>query len=267
MFIDFHTHAFADSIAQKAMSNLSATSGLKPYTNGTVRSLKEKMKSRGIDSAVILPIATKPSQHEVINRWAAELNGKDGLYAFGSVFPGSPDAVEYLDEIKAKGLHGIKLHPDYQDFFADDEKAFPIYKRCSEIGLPIVFHGGSDPLSPDVIHASPESFLKIHEKFPTLTMIIAHLGGMYRWDRVERLLAGLKGEIYFDIAFTAGEIGINPLLRIIKKHGADRILFGSDCPWDDPVNEIRMVEQLPLTCEEKELIFYKNAKKLLKLPI
>ncbi|MBQ1518990.1 MAG: amidohydrolase family protein, partial [Ruminococcus sp.] len=51
--------------------------------------------------------------------------------------------------------------------------------------------------------------------------------------------------------------------RIIRKQGADKVLFGSDCPWDDPANEIAMIEDLPLTSEEKEMIFYRNAEKLL----
>ena len=126
---------------------------------------------------------------------------------------------------------------------------------------------GYDPLSPELIHGTPEGFLKVYESFPKLTMIIAHCGGMYRWDGVERLLAGKSGGIYFDVGFTAGEIGEKQLLRIIKKHGADRILLGSDCPWDDPENEINMIRRLPLSEEEKDMIFYKNALRLLKLEI
>lgn len=42
MYIDFHTHAFADKIAGRAMEALSATSGLKPYTDGTLCGLKKK---------------------------------------------------------------------------------------------------------------------------------------------------------------------------------------------------------------------------------
>ena len=267
MYIDFHTHAFADKIAGRAMEALSATSGLKPYTDGTLCGLKKKLRERDISAAVVLPIATKPSQQRVVNDWAADINGKNGIYSFGSVHPDADDAVQTLESIKASGLHGVKLHPDYQGSFVEDEKAFPIYQKCSELNLPITFHAGYDPLSPELIHGTPEGFLKVYESFPKLTMIIAHCGGMYRWDGVERLLAGKSGGIYFDVGFTAGEIGEKQLLRIIKKHGADRILLGSDCPWDDPENEINMIRRLPLSEEEKDMIFYKNALRLLKLEI
>lgn len=263
MYIDFHTHAFSDKIVEKAMAALTATSDFVPCTDGSLGGLVSKMKETGIDGAVLLPIATKPSQHEVINTWAAEVNNKNGIYSFGSVHPDGEDALEWLDKIREMGLYGIKLHPDYQNFVADDKKAFPIYKKCSEMSMPVLFHAGFDPLSPDFIHGSPESLKNVHEAFPALTMICAHMGGMYRWEQVERLLAGRPGNIYFDLGVTAGEIGEKMLMRIIKKHGADRILLGSDCPWDDPANEIEMVKRLPLSDEEKDLIFYKNAQRLL----
>lgn len=265
MYIDFHTHAFADKIAEKAIAGLSATSGIEPFTDGTLSGLKKRMKECGIAGSVLLPVATKPSQHGIVNSWAAEINNRDGIYAFGSVHPKGEDALEYLDKINELGLYGVKLHPDYQNFLTTDESIYPVYEKCAELGLPILFHAGYDPLSPDLIHGTAEGFRRIADTFPNLTMILAHLGGMYRWDRTERLLAGIKGNVYFDLAVIAGEIGEEQLMRIISKHGADRILFGSDCPWDNPQNEIDMVESLPITAGERELIFYKNAERILKI--
>lgn len=264
MIIDFHTHAFSEKIVKKAMEGLTATSGLKPYTDGTISGLLEHMNKTGVDVSVVLPIATKPSQQNVINNWAAEIKS-DRIYPFGSVHPDAEDTVEMLDKIKALGLFGVKLHPDYQNFSPDDKKAYPIYERCQQLELPIVFHAGYDPLSPDNIHGTTQSFVQVHKCFPRLKMILAHLGGMYRWEQVERYIAGTDGELYLDVSVIAGEIGEDILKRIISKHGTDRILMASDCPWDSPANEIKMINKLNLTESEKELIFYKNAARLLKL--
>lgn len=266
MIIDFHTHAFSDKIVEKAMESLVKTSGIKPYTDGSVKGLLEHMDKCGIDKSVILPIATKPSQQKIINSWANEIMS-DKLYPFGSVHPDAEDALEALDEIKELGLYGVKLHPDYQNFMADDEKVYPIYQKCSQLGLPIVFHAGYDPLSPDKVHGKPKAFAKIHSEFPKLKMILAHLGGMYRWEQVERYIAGADGEIYLDVSYIAGEIGKKILERIIKKHGADRILMASDCPWDSPANEIKMISRLDISDSDKEKILYKNAAKLLKITV
>ncbi|MDE6657523.1 MAG: amidohydrolase family protein, partial [Oscillospiraceae bacterium] len=55
------------------------------------------------------------------------------------------------------------------------------------------------------------------------------------------------------------------LKRIILKHGADKILFASDCPWDRPDITIQKIKSLGLTSEQEQLIFAKNAEKLLGL--
>lgn len=262
MIIDFHTHAFSEKIVEKAMSNLTATSGITPYTDGTISGLLEIMKKTGVDKSVLLPIATKPSQQKIVNGWAREVMS-DKIYSFGSVHPDAEDALEELDRIKESGLYGVKIHPDYQNFYADDKKVFPIYQKCSDIGLTIIFHAGFDPLSPYEIHGTPKAFADIHEKFPNLTMVLAHLGGMYRWEQVERFIAGKPGNLYLDVSCIAGEIGTDILKRIVEKHGADRILFASDCPWDDPANEIKMINALDISQDDKEKIFYKNAAGLL----
>lgn len=264
MIIDFHTHAFSEKIVEKAMKNLSATSGLKPYTDGTVKGLLKHMDRCGVDISVVLPIATKPSQQSIVNQWAREIKS-ERIYPFGSVHPDAPDALEAIAEIKNSGLYGVKLHPDYQGFFTKDKKVYPIYEKCQEIGLPIIFHAGYDPSYHDLIHCEPKSLAQIHSDFPKLTIILAHLGGMYRWEQVERYIAGTEGEIYLDTGFIAGEIGNDILNRIIKKHGADRILMASDCPWDDPSREIEMINNLDISGEDKNKILYENAAKILKI--
>ena len=47
------------------------------------------------------------------------------------------------------------------------------------------------------------------------------------------------------------------------KPGADKIIFGSDCPWEDTGQTYAYINALGLTEEAKEKIFYKNALRLL----
>lgn len=267
MYIDFHTHAFADKIAERAISVLTENAekcSMKPVTNGTAGDLQKKLESCGISKAVVLPIATKPTQQTVINNWAAEIKG-DFFCPFGSIHPLAEDWEEELERIKALGLYGVKFHPDYQNFMIEDEDMLPKYRKIAELGLPVTFHSGYDPVSPDLFHCRPKAAAEVFDKVPGLTMILAHGGGMRAWDEVEKYLAGKPGSLYFDVSVIASEIPRDQLLRIIRKHGADRILFASDCPWDMPSNEINMINELPLSDEEKELIFRENAARLLKL--
>jgi hypothetical protein len=261
-YFDFHTHAFTDALAERAMAALTQESNITPATDGTLSGLRKKLAESGVDRAMLLPIATKPSQQTTINNWAAEIMG-DGLYCCGTVHPDAEDAVDEIARIKSLGLCGVKFHSEYQFFFPDEERMFPIYEKIAELGLIAVFHGGWDPYSKDIIRATPQRFAVIAEKFPDLKIVAAHLGGMELWDDVEKYTAGKFDNLWFDVSVIARYIKDEQLLRIIRMQGAERILFGSDCPWDDPANEIAMIERLPLTNEEKELIFYRNAEKLI----
>ncbi|HAS78269.1 MAG TPA: hypothetical protein DCS38_00715 [Ruminococcus sp.] len=270
MYLDFHVHAFNEKIAQRAISSLEKTARYTAYTDGTLEDTRKKLIQNNISKAVLLPVATKPSQQKVINDWA-KASEDDFFISFGSVHPDADDVLDELERIKKIGLHGVKMHPDYINMFSDDPKMIRVYRKCAELDLPVIIHGGYDPLSPELVHALPEASARAFDAVPEMTFIIAHLGGMYHWDEVEKYLVGKKGNLYFDIAVINRAIEDNHLEysqieRIVKNHGVERILFASDCPWDCPANEIDIVNNhLNLTDEEKELIFHKNAEKLLKL--
>ncbi len=272
MYIDFHTHAFTETIAPKAMANLTRTmiesdfrEKALPVTDGTVGELLIKMKEWNVDKSVILPIATKPSQQHTINNWAKSVqeDHPDKLICFGTVHPDAEDALPELERIKEIGLHGVKLHPDYQGFLANDEKAFPIYEKCEELGLPLIFHAGFDVVSPDLIHCTPKMGAEIIERFPRLKLIMAHLGGCDCWDDTEKYLVGKN--VYLDTAFIDGLISDEQALRIFRNHGTDKILFASDCPWHPSTREMGLLDRLPLTDDEKKDISYRNAVKLLEI--
>lgn len=145
MLIDIHTHAFPEKIAERAIETLSHTSGgLIPQHKGTLASLKEEMAKDGVDISVVLGIATNPQQQTNVNNFAAEINKDEKIIAFGSVHPDAPDALQELERIKALGLKGVKLHPEYQNFYVDDERMKPIYKKISQLGLITLFHAGHD---------------------------------------------------------------------------------------------------------------------------
>lgn len=145
MLIDFHTHAFPEKIAARAIETLSnASGGIVPQTNGTLDSLKEEMAKDGVDIAVVQSIATNPRQQQKVNDFAIQINQDDAIVAFGSVHPDAPDVLAELERIHAAGLKGVKFHPEYQNFYADDEKMKAIYRKISQLGLITLFHAGHD---------------------------------------------------------------------------------------------------------------------------
>ena len=263
MLIDFHVHAFAEKIASRAMEQIAAQAELIPETDGTVAGLRRRLKEWGVDRGVILPIATKPTQQTIINDWAAGQQD-DALFCYGSIHPDAPDVLEELERIRSLGLHGIKLHPDYQGYFADEPRMLPIYRRCAQLGLPVLFHAGYDPVSPTVRHASPDALARVAEAVPEVTLIAAHLGGVLQWDEAERSLVGRRN-VYLDTAFASHYISPAQVERIIRKHGTERILFASDCPWDSPAKILDILNGISLTPAERAQICAENALRLLEL--
>lgn len=263
MKIDTHIHAYTDSLAERVVAKLSATADCPCYTDGTIKGTREMLARSGIDYGVLLPIATKPTQQTTINNWVNEVKG-GSIIPFGTVHPFAEDALDELERIKGMGFKGVKLHNDYQGVFIFDEKCQRIYKRCEELGLPVVFHMGYDPVSPVIHRAMPYDLIELSGRYPKLRLIGAHMGGNYMWEHVLRYVAGLPN-VYFDTAYVAKDMDRALFAEIVKKHGTDRILFGSDLPWSDPRTEIELVESLNSPDNEKDKIFHKNAQELLEL--
>lgn len=264
MVIDFHIHAFPDAVAEKAIPALSKCSGgVLPAYDGKISSLKTSLQKSGADLGVVLNIATNPHQQKKVNDFAISLVGGASLIPFGSVHPDSPDALAELERLKAAGIKGIKLHPDYQHFFVDDERMFPIYEKIAELGLITVFHAGVDIGYPAPVHCTPQRLLSILDLFGDAPVVAAHFGGYLLWDSVLEVLCGTK--VYLDTAFSYGKIPPDYAKNIIGAHGADRILLGSDMPWSTAENEIRLLKSLDLSPEDTEKILCNNAKRLLSI--
>lgn len=260
MIIDMHTHIFADSLAPRALAQLQETANIPAYTNLTEADTRAKLEEWGVDLAVVQPIATKPAQQHTINTWAQGIQHGQ-LVSFGTVFAPDPSALDTVDEIVSLGLRGVKLHPDYQRFDADDPSVFPVYEKIAQAGLPVTFHAGYDPVSKDHTHCTPAMLARVHEAVPDLTIIAAHLGGYAMADESEALLAGK--DIYMDISMAVQFCDFAQFERIVLKHGTDRILYGTDMPWSSTPETIAWVERLDLPQEDKDKIFWKNAARLL----
>lgn len=261
MVIDFHVHAFNPKIAEKAVGKLAEIAKIPPYTYGLVEQTIKRFDEWGVDKGVLLPVATKPSQHRVLNDWAVQQNG-GRFISFGGVHPLGEDAIDELTNIKNAGLHGVKLHPDYQGYMVDDKRLEPVYDEIERLGLPVVFHAGFDCISPDLIHCPPERSVKVCNSHKKMKIVLAHLGGNQMWQEVYDILAGNDAELYFDTSFSM-DCPNELMEKIINKHGADRILFASDCPWESGAKIKEKILSLKISDDKKEDILGNNALRLL----
>ena len=264
MVIDFHTHIFNDDLAPKARAALIRNShgAYTHCTDMTRAGLLGYMDAHGIDKSVVLSIATKPSQTAKINAWASEIND-DRLIAFGAVYPFSESWKEDVDDIVARGLKGIKLHPEYQDFYVDDERMFPLYEYAMSKGLIVLWHAGYDPIGTPPYRSNPRRFAALAERFDGGKMVVAHLGGQEQWVETAEFLAGKN--LYMDTSMATKYCPKDLFEFIVKKYGADRILFASDSPWSDTAEAADMIRSCDLSEEDKQKILHVSAEKLLGL--
>ena len=262
MIIDFHTHVFPDDLAPKAISALCAEADgiYPPVSDGTVSGLLKNMDDWSIDASVILPVITKQSQVKSANEWTA-LQIQDRLIGFGGIYPHTVDYKRDIDFVASLGLKGLKFHAEYQDFIVDGAHMLKIYDYALGKGLILLHHAGFDPAFPAPFKSSPGQFANIAKAMRGGVIIAAHLGGHDQWDDVEAHLAG--SSIYLDTSNGFEYFPHDQFLRIVKNHGADKILFGSDAPWSNAKTEVMHLKSLPLSKDDIDLILYENAKRIL----
>jgi uncharacterized protein len=261
MIIDFHTHAFPDAVAAKAIPALAKEGNIKAHTNGTTESLISSMDQAGITTSVICSIATRPAQFDTILAWSKQIQSPR-LVALPSIHPADTDMAAKVFQLKRDGFSGIKMHPYYQDFFLDEDRLIPLYQALSETGMFLIVHCGYDIAFPRIRRADPNQILNVQKRFPDLKLITTHLGGWEIWEEVEEMLIGR--EIFMEISFALAYLSPEQATRMLNSHPADYLLFGSDSPWDNQSEAIQRLKNLHLNKERLDRILGQNGKRLLQ---
>ncbi len=261
MIIDIHTHAWPDKIADKAKETLEAFFKIKLCCLPTVNNLRESMQKNNIDLSAICAVASRPDQVSSINDWLFKIRCKE-IRVFCAMHPGYKLWKQELSRIKDNG-DGIKFQPEFQDFYIDHPKLYPLYQEIERLGLPVLFHCGEELSGTMITRSSPDRVLTVKEKFPGLKLIAAHFGGFQLWDQVEKYLLGK--DIYLDTAFLFGFLPQAKIREMLLRHPAQRLLFGTDFPLNDQSKDLEAVRSLGLTQELLQRMLYLNSRELLGL--
>lgn len=273
MIIDAHTHVYPEKIADRAIAKLEKASGIKAKVNGRKDGLIQSMKEAGVDYSLLLPVATSPGQVDTINEEAAETNAaaeETGLLSFGGIHPDTQDYKGVLRRVKALGLKGIKIHPDYQKVFFNDIRWKRIITEASEQGLYIMVHAGVDIGLPEPVHCPPDYVVEVVKETGSDRLILAHMGGWRLWDEVKEKLADQP--VYLDTAFSLscmpdveGMLSKDAFVEMVRLFGTERIAFGTDSPWCSQRECVEWIQGTALTRQEKEQILSGTMRSLLNL--
>ena len=257
--IDSHCHIYPEKIAEKAIHGTDGFYGVVSSERGLGSELVEKSATYGVDKFVVQSVATTAKQVRSINEFIArEVEQSGGRFTgLGTLYPDSPDIVGDYLHLRELGLHGVKLHPDIQNFKVDDYRCLKIYELCEQDDTPILMHTGDSRYD----NSNPNRLCPVLDIYKGLRIIGAHLGGYSVWDEASERLCEYEN-LYVDCSSSFPFISRENAKKIILRYGTDRVLFGTDYPMWSPKAELETFFSLGFSDEDNEKILSLNAIKV-----
>ena len=244
MIVDVHAHV-----------------GFTKYVGDTLNAerILKIMDQSGIDKAVLLP-ALSTGRPLSGQQMAEEVRkAPDRLVAFAAVNPKEQDAVDkFEDAVVNYGARGLKIHPTFQAIPADDEVwVYPLVEKARELKVPVMIHSGEGP------YALPWQIGLVAMDFPDVTIIMAHMG-LNSISYTEGAIKMAKKAPNL-ILETTGVVYDNPITKACQAIGADRVIFGSDAPINNPLHEIEKIKVAKISEKDKRKILGENIARILGL--
>ncbi len=241
MRTDIHTHAFHPKIAHKAVQHLNEHYAVQCHGLGTITDLQEHERHAHIDRFVVLCAATAAAQVIPANNYAIALQQEyENVLCFGTLHPDYVDWEKELQRLKAHGIKGLKLHPDFQSFRLDDARLLPMVEAAKADFIFQIHIGDNVPVAQNP--SCPYKMAQLLDNFPDMQLIAAHLGGYRQWSHAYEALVGR--DIWLETSSSTPFIEGQLLRDILRKHDGQRILFGSDYPLYSPAQEIQRLQSM-----------------------
>jgi predicted TIM-barrel fold metal-dependent hydrolase len=259
MIIDVHCHAWPDALAERALGP--RVPQLPRVGDGKISNLPGVLAASGVDRGVLLGIADTAKYVDGTNRFVGRSRG-GSLFGFGTIHP-DLSVDENIASLRRNDIRGVKLHSLFQGFAYDDRRVWDVLEALAADGIAVIAHVGAGGDRESNERATPGMIRDIVRRFPDLKMIACHFGGYHKLEEAE---ADLLGEnVYLETSWPPSLATLAPekVREIIGKHGADRIVFGSDWPMADPAKEIAAVKALGLSDEATEGILGGNFARLM----
>ncbi len=260
--INAHCHIYPEKIASKAVMGIRDFYDLDMSLNGTIDGLINDGNKVGVVHYLIHSVATTPKQVKSINEFiSGEVKKHPDLFTgFGTLHPDGDDIQGDFDYLIELGLKGVKLHPDFQQFALNEERAFELGEVINAGNVPVLIHCGDFRYN----YSNPEQLIPFLDKFSELTVIGAHFAGWSMWEDATRQLADTEN-LYVDLSSSLYALSPETAKELIDAYGVDRVLWGTDFPMWGSESEMEYFNKIDLTEKERSMILYENAFKLLKL--
>ncbi len=254
---DGHSHIFPQKIARKAAQAIGDFYEREMRYSGESEMLIKSGSKINVRKYLVCSTATVPQQTSNINDFIInECREHSEFIGFGTLHPDAENMDEEIEKIISGDLKGIKIHPDFQKFNIDDEKAMNIYRKI-EGRLPILIHMGDDRYD----FSKPYRLAKVLDEIPGLKVFAAHLGGYQCWDESIKLLSK-RENVIFDTSSTLAFVSVEYAKKIISEFNTDNLIFGTDFPMWDHSEELERFFALELSDDKNKKILSENFKRI-----
>jgi predicted TIM-barrel fold metal-dependent hydrolase len=190
-------------------------------------------------------------------------------FALCSVHPDDGDAaLTEIDRIAQAGAAGLKLHPSTQQFDVASEALVSVAERAGDHGLPILFDtvAAADP-------GQPEKFIGLAMTCPGTNLVLAHTFGpkfvqavMFAvLSRYPNAARNVYLELSAIVCMFADSPFADQLTWLCRRHGTDRVLWGSDYPIFTPAESLEALGTFGFTADELDQITYQTARSVYRL--
>jgi predicted TIM-barrel fold metal-dependent hydrolase len=193
-----------------------------------------------IDTAGYTDVPGPPSIDKANDYIAALVRAyPDKFIGFGAVNPkyrGPDVAVKEIERaIVELKLTGIKLYPTYDQYSPDDpELAFPVFKKCQELGAPIMIHQAAAPVvDAPLKYAMPYLLDDAGRAFPNLKILLCHAG--LPWVDECLALVCKHPNFYIDLSWYNSLVSEKEMLLFLHRCKAfgvplAKVCWGTDYP-------------------------------------
>ncbi len=265
MVIDCHTHVTGSHGARRKPEDLIAS-----------------MDEAGIEYSLLIADFHSHTNRGVTNEEVIEIVAKHfpRIQAIGNVDYATLDSAQEAKlkhYIEKRVIVGLKCYLGYEHFYPADEKLFELYAFCSERNAPVMFHTGITESSHRTVlkYAKPLGVDEVASLFPDLKIVIAHMGNPWIADCAA--VVAKNKNVYVDCSGYFKEYSpieeveadrFREQMREFRIFVGDykKLLFGTDWPIYSQGEYLSVVQTLPMTDEERELVFRGNAETLFGIP-
>lgn len=175
-------------------------------------------------------------------------------------------AVREIDHaVKKLGMKGAAIDPYLAKLYPNDAKYYPIYAKCCELGIPIIFTTGPATLVEGAVmdHVAPRYIDFVARDFPELKIVISH--GGYPWVNEAIFVTQRNANVYLEVS----EFELSPqseaYIQAAESIIPDQFIFASAHPFVEQHKALEIYKNLPFSKKVRKKIMYKNARKLLGL--